>query len=237
MTKRRSGGVGIFLGFAPWIAYWVLSGSGLGRTGVAVGLAAALGLCAWQIHRGRARVMELTAAAFFATHAVVTLALGSAFLRTYDPVLASGTLAAMAWGTLLAGSPFTAQYAREDWPREYWDAPLFRRTNAMLTGLWGFIFTANAGLGALSLIWPTARLWLVAILPQIGIGVGVALSIALPRWYPRWSIAREIAARDPYRWPAPSFGFARPSDKTQHDVIVIGAGIGGLTAAALLAKR
>ncbi|MBI4590928.1 MAG: FAD-dependent oxidoreductase, partial [Candidatus Rokubacteria bacterium] len=103
--------------------------------------------------------------------------------------------------------------------------------------LWGFIFTANAGLGALSLIWPTARLWLVAILPQIGIGLGVALSIALPRWYPRWSIAREIAARDPYRWPMPSFGSARPSDKTQHDVIVIGAGIGGLTAAALLAKR
>lgn len=237
MTKRRAGGVGIFLGFAPWIAYWVLSGSGRGRAAVAVALAVALGLCAWQLHRGRARAMELTAAAFFATHAVVTLALGSALFLTYDAVLVSGALAVMAWGTLLAGSPFTAQYAREDWPREYWDAPLFRRTNALLTGLWALIFTANAGLGALSLIWPAARLWLLAILPQIAIGAGVALSISLPRWYPRWSLAREIAARDPYRWPAPMFSPGRPRDKTQHDVIVIGAGIGGLTTAALLAKR
>lgn len=47
---------------------------------------------------------------------------------------------------------------------------------------------------------------------------------------------RSIDARSPYKWPAPRFN-GRPTADTAHDVIVIGAGIGGLTAAALLAKR
>jgi len=53
-------------------------------------------------------------------------------IRRVCAQIVSGALAAMAWGTLLAGAPFTAQYARQDWPREYWQAPLFRRINALL---------------------------------------------------------------------------------------------------------
>jgi all-trans-retinol 13,14-reductase len=86
------------------------------------------------------------------------------------------------------------------------------------------------------LLWPESRLWLVAILPQAGIAGGIAASIIIPRWYPRRWAAREIAARDPYPWPAPAFGTDRPAGDAQ-DVIVVGAGIGGLTAAALLARR
>src|SRR3990172_4903992 len=154
----------IFLGFTPWIAYWVLGGAGLRPAGLAAGLVGALLLCARDLRRGSLKPMEIAALAFFGANAAAE-ALGSALLHAHDPVLAPGTLALMAWSTLAAGSPFTAQYAREDWPREYWEAPLFKKINALLTGLWGAVFTLNAGLGAASLAWPPPPLSLLPVLP------------------------------------------------------------------------
>jgi phytoene dehydrogenase-like protein len=226
----------IVLGFVPWIGFWVLGGLEHHALAVAWGLGASLLLCARDLRRGRVKAMEMTAAGFFALHASASAVLGSHVLAPWDPALAAAALGAMAWGTLVLGVPFTAQIAREDWPREYWDAPLFRRINALLTGLWAVIFTVNTGLGVLGLRWPQARLWLVTVLPQAMIGTGVAASIVIPHRYPRRWAAREIAAREPYAWPAPAFG-ANRTRADGHDVIVIGAGIGGLTAAALLARR
>jgi all-trans-retinol 13,14-reductase len=226
----------IGLGFAPWIGFWLLGGLGYPTLAASWGLLASLLLCARDLRRGRLKAMEATASGFFALHAVVGGMLGASTLASWDPALASGALAAMAWGTLLAGIPFTAQYAREDWPPEFWDAPLFVRINALLTKAWALIFTGNAGLGLLSLLWPEGRFWLVAVLPQLGIAAGIAASIIVPRWYPRRWAAREIAARNPYPWRPPRFTPGRRGDG-EHDVIVVGAGIGGLTAAALLARR
>jgi phytoene dehydrogenase-like protein len=181
--------------------------------------------------------MELVTLGFFAAHFAATVVLGLPFFKVYDAMLVGATLALMAWGTLLAGSPFTYQYAREDWPREYWRHPLFYRTNALITAVWGAIFTLNAVLGALALVWPEARLWLTVAVPNAAIGAGIAFSLFFPNRYPKRILAREIAARELYRWPDPVFGPARPAGKAEHDVIVVGAGIGGLTAAALLARR
>ena len=250
--------VRILLGFGPWIAYWVLSGMGRGRLAVAAGLVIAALLCGWHLRHGRVRPIECSAAVFFTVHGLVTVGLGSPLVQRYDAALSSAALAAMAWGSLLLGSPwlararliprsvrlafgcvspFTAVYAREGWPREYWEAPLFRRTNALLSGLWGAIFTLNAGLGMAALAWTGARIALVVILPQVGIAAGIACSIVFPRWYPRRRAARDIAERDPYRWPAPVFTADPAGDPSRHDVIVVGAGIGGLSAGALLAQR
>ncbi|HET8576664.1 MAG TPA: NAD(P)/FAD-dependent oxidoreductase [Methylomirabilota bacterium] len=226
----------IALGFVPWIGFWVLGGLDHPSLAVAWGLGASVALCARDLRRGTVKAMEATAAGFFALHALADGLVGAAALAPLDPALASGALGAMAWGTLLAGTPFTAQYARENWPRELWDAPLFRQINGLLTAGWALIFTGNTVLGLLSLLWPQGRLWLVAVLPQLAIAAGVAASILIPRWYPRRWAAREIAAREPYPWPAPVFAPGRRPD-AEHDVIVVGAGIGGLTAAALLARR
>ena len=235
--KKIPGPVWIFIGFVPWILYWVLSGYGLWTEAVTAGLGAALVLKAYRFRQRQLKAMELVTLAFFAAHFVVTVVLGSPLFQAYSAVLTSATLALMAWGTLLAGSPFTYQYAREDWPREYWRHPLFYRTNAVITAAWGAIFTLNALLGALALAWPEARLWLTVAIPNTALGAGIAISLFFPSWYPKRILAQEIAAREPYRWPDPVFGPARPAGEAEHDVIVVGAGIGGLTAAALLARR
>jgi len=226
----------IGLGFVPWIGFWVLGGLGFPTLAVGWGFGASLILCGRDLRRARLKAMEATAAGFFALHAVADGLVGPGALAAWDPALASATLGAMAWGTLVAGTPFTAQYARESWPRELWEAPLFRRINAVLTIAWALIFSGNAVLGLLGLLWPQARLWLALILPQLGIAAGIAPSVLVPRWYPRRWAAQEIAARNPYPWPAPAFAPDLPGDG-EHDVIVVGAGIGGLTAGALLARR
>jgi phytoene dehydrogenase-like protein len=237
MGKKIPGTVWIFIGFVPWILYWMLSGPGLWTEAVTAGLAAALALNAYRLRQRQVKTMELVTLAFFAAHFAVTVVLGSPLFKTCSAVLAGAALALMAWGTLLAGSPFTYQYAREDWPREYWRHPLFYRTNALITAVWGAIFTLNAVLGALALAWPEARLWLTVVVPNAGIAAGIAFSLLFPNWYPKRILAQEIAAREPYRWPDPVFGPGRPAGEAEDDVIVVGAGIGGLTAAALLARR
>ncbi|HBH01579.1 MAG TPA: all-trans-retinol 13,14-reductase [Candidatus Rokubacteria bacterium] len=227
----------ILAGFLPWIAYGALAGAGLTRAAVLAGLGLAALLCGVGLWRRRVKTLEVAALAFFVAAAGLSAALGPAALLGLDTLLANGALAAVAWGTLAARAPFTAEYAREDWPPPYWTSPLFRRLNLALTAVWGAVFTVNAGLGAVALSRPTARVWLALAVPQLLVAGGVAASVVLPRWLPRRWAAGQIAAREPYRWPAPTFGGTCAGNLDGHDVIVVGAGIGGLTAAALLADR
>jgi all-trans-retinol 13,14-reductase len=233
---KRAGMAAIVLGFLPWIAFSSLAGAGWSLAASTSALILAVALTARQARTGGLGAMEFAGLAFFGANTVAILALGAEVLRPWEPAAASATLGAMAWATLGRGTPFTLQYARAAWPREYWDAPLFRRINVILTGAWGVIFTLNAGLALAAVAAPGARVWLILVLPQSAIAVGIALSIAVPRRYPRRWAAAEIARRDPHPWPAPAFS-ARPADPEHHDVVVVGAGIGGLTAAALLARR
>ena len=227
----------VLFGFAPWIIYWIFSGLRLWNPAILGALLAAAGLVAWRwIKRRDVKTMEAVTLVYFLINAIVTFGFHLPLFKTYGPFFNSLTLAGMAWGTLIAGSPFTYQYAREDWPRETWDNPIFIATNQIITGVWGVIFLVNAGLAVLCLSFPHLNILLNAVAANILIGLGIAFSSLFPKWYPRFAIQQQINAREPYKWAAPKFN-GRPSSDNEHDVIVIGSGIGGLTAAALLASR
>ena len=55
-------------------------------------------------------------------------------------LLVNVTLTAIAWGSLLAGIPFTVQYAREKVAPELWQSPAFIRINQYITAVWGLSF-------------------------------------------------------------------------------------------------
>ncbi len=227
-----------FVAFVPWIVYWVLAGTGQVLPGAIAAFIGALGLNLYRLHTGNPKLMDGVTLAFFALHALFTGVLGSRLFLAYGGVLVYLALALMAWGSLVARTPFTYQYARDDWPREYWRHPLFRRTNEIITLVWAVIFTLGMVLNAAALVWPAHKIVLATVIPYILLIPGVLLSLYFPRWFPRYALARAIERRDrPFGWRAPRFSQEPPAASDEFDVIVIGAGMGGLTAAALLAKR
>jgi len=229
----------VLVGFIPWIIYWSFSGPGLWTPAILGALVASTGLVAIRFWKKRdVKTMEVISLAYFGLHALVTLALGLSFFKMYSPIANSLVLALMAWGTLAARSPFTYQYARDSWDKSYWKEPMFIRINQIITAVWGVIFLINTGLGALSIfVFPDQRLLFAVILPNIWVVAGVIFSSQFPDFAVRQGVKQRLADLEPYKWPAARFNGRRPSAETEHDVIVVGSGIGGLSAAALLAKR
>ena len=213
----------ILLGALPWILYASLLRFGIVvATGIALACAAVLVLR--EVWRGRVKALEAVALPFFAG-ALGLAATGSTWLADHAFLAVHLALAVTAWGSLALGSPFTLQYAREDWPKEYWETPQFRSLNSLITVNWALLFSGGAAAAGL---WPDS-------LPVVGpfaLGLGIASSTLLPRWLTRRAARRLIAAHEPHDWPAPALS----RSDVDVDVAVVGAGIGGLTAAALLAE-
>jgi cobalamin biosynthesis protein CobD/CbiB len=61
--------------------------------------------------------------------------------------------------------PFTEQYARETTPPEVWKQPAFKRTNRVLTLMWGLVFAATAVLGYVAVKVPSTSDWTEWVIP------------------------------------------------------------------------
>ena len=179
--------------FVPWILYWVLGGMGHVTAGVLSGLGVSLAINGYRFAVHKLKIMDAVSLAFLSVSAFVTLVLHSDLLVLFGGVLSDITLALVAWGSLLAGNPFTYDYAKEDWDEAFWDNPIFIQTNQIITAVWGGIFTVQALLEGATLalgLEGAARIILVAIVPRSLLGVGVFLSAWFPRWYPQRAAAR-----------------------------------------------
>lgn len=129
--------------------------------------------------------------------------------------------------------PWTAWVSSGDWKGMTAD-PLFLRINQAVSASWGALLVGTGiawSLGA-SPVWR----WLPFVLG------GVASALVPPLWVRRNLTAR-LRASDPNPWPSPleaplPWQPQAPDDDGQSplDVAVVGAGLGGLTAAALLAR-
>jgi len=214
--------VAVQLALLPAILFWASAGAGLGRHGLVLGALAGVALVLWNRRRGLGRPMETASAAYLVAAAIAehtgVLAVPTAVALSF------AVLGATALLTCVRGRPWTADYAAADYSGAT-DSPVFRVVNLALSLLWGGIFLALAGLigvGA-SPIWST----LLTL-------AGALVSIFGPKRLIRFGLDRAIRARETWHWPKPDFTAPRAPD--EYDVAVVGAGIGGLSAAALLAR-
>ncbi|MDK2856791.1 MAG: all-trans-retinol 13,14-reductase [Bacillota bacterium] len=226
-TVALRGFLWTFLAFVPLILFWSLPPA-LGWVRLALALGAALVLVALQrALLGEVRWLDGLTAIFMFLYLVTDYILGIPLFAQHEDLLLYAALATLVWLSLARRYPFTLQYAKVDWPPSYWNNPVFYRTNAIITVFWGVIFTLDFLLVLLG------RPGVLRLLPYALLGAGVLFSSLFPLWYPRRAIAATLP-REP--WPAPRWPLAANKGGGEYDVIFVGAGIGALTAAALLAQ-
>ncbi|MCV7302287.1 hypothetical protein H7J93_21930 [Mycobacterium barrassiae] len=181
-----------FAGIAPWALLAVLSGPGHFAQAVlaAVGLSVAVLLIS--LGRGiKVHALEVFGLVFFAGLAAVGVFANDnviRFLEVWAGELTNISLACFAWLTLLVRRPFTIGYAKDTTPQEYWDSPLFKRTNNVITAVWAgaFTFAAAAGFVGDFFLHDAGNFWTGWILQLVAIFFAISFS----EFYPEYAAAR-----------------------------------------------
>lgn len=208
------------LAFLPAIVFALLTAAGLRLAALDVAALLSAVLVAGNLVRGRDRPME--------TALLLTLAVPAAVTHLgYDltPHAVAFQLAGQGVAGAYAawrGRPWTADYSAAEYG-EARHSPLFLTVNAVISNLWTALFFLLAGLSCAGV-----SHWLSAAITA----AGLLFSLIGPKWLVGFIVWRMIAAREPYKWPRPVFA---GKAEGEFDVAVAGAGLGGLTAAALLA--
>ena len=207
---------------APFIVFWALLGAHHPAAAIAAGLALSLLGNGWRAWHRDLMVLEIGGLLLFVL--LILAQLASADWTAANALwLSFAGLGALSLLSVAFGHPWTADYSRAAYPDNA-STPQFRMINAAITALWGILFVA---IGCCR--WLGASAWITSAI----VVIGALASIFGPRLAIRYVLQRMMDARETYHWPAPAFG--RSDSPTDCDVAVIGAGIGGLTAAALLA--
>jgi all-trans-retinol 13,14-reductase len=129
----------LIVGFLPWIILAVLGERWL-IVALVLALAAAGVTSFSQLLHGKLKILDTVTFAFFVCMVIAIVIFHWMTLAIYLSLLVNVTLTAIAWGSLLAGVPFTVQYAREKVSPELWRSPIFIRINQYITAVWGLNF-------------------------------------------------------------------------------------------------
>jgi hypothetical protein len=171
-----------FVGFAPWIIYWVVAdGPSTWLYGAICAVLAAF-ILGVSMGRGMPKLLEVVTIVFFIAITVAGIIVGAKdrdWMDTYAATLSSGVLAVMALVSL-AFVPFTEQYARESAPQHSWEKAAFRRTNRVLTLMWGLVFALIAVLGFIAAKAPSTSDWTNWVIPVVVIVGAAGMTQAYP---------------------------------------------------------
>jgi phytoene dehydrogenase-like protein len=225
--SKRSGGpmktvITVKFALLPFAIFWFLLAIHMPGTAVVAGLMLSLGGCTWRIYRGQMNSLEIGGLAILLSLGLSYLIVPG-FIVAYATSLSLAGLGLIGLATVTLRKPWTADYSRAAFAQVA-ESPIFQGVNMALSALWGVLFVLLA----------LAHVLQLGALVTTGIvAIGVAASIFGPNLLMRAGAKRRIASLETFKWQAPALGGAKGSD--DFDVAVVGAGIGGLTAAALLA--
>ncbi len=178
-TEKPAPGVLSNAGFIAWGSYGVLIIIGHPTAAVCAGFVVMLALVTREFCIRAVKIIDCTSLSFFALGLITIATTGRELFSDYRVIAAWGIFAVVAWATLLAGFPFTLQYARERTPREIWNTPPFITMNMIMTTVWTLIFTLDTLLAILA-----RRGHYVLTLDAVIPAVTMVLGYAFNRFYP-----------------------------------------------------
>jgi all-trans-retinol 13,14-reductase len=209
------------LALLPFVVFWVLLGARHADWAIWAGFALSLAGNVWRVSHREWMVLEAGGLLLFTPLAVAEL-MAPAWAAANALWLSFAGLGLISLVSALLRRPWTADYARAAYPDNA-TSPQFRMINAAMTLLWGVLFLL-IGLCR----WAGLSEWVTGPI----VAAGALISIFGPRLAIAFALKRLRASRETFPWPAPAFAKDGGNDC---DIAVVGAGIGGLTAAALLA--
>ncbi|MFW6056507.1 MAG: FAD-dependent oxidoreductase [Chloroflexota bacterium] len=226
MRTNRQPSTGIIiqvLPFIPWAVYWYLSSP----DGILVALGLCFALLAHQTWTQSFRIMDLVSLTYFLAAAVSTFVQSATLFIDSAGELSLTTLFSMAVVSVLIRRPFSSDAARCDYPRHYWRNPTFISVHSIVSVVWAGVFFL-AGVT----VWFSA-LTIVSV-PVIALFiVGLVFDAIFQAKGAAFLIRQQYR---PYEWHIPLTP-TRSKQQNEFDVAVVGAGIGGLTTAALLSEH
>lgn len=131
----------IFLGFLPWIAYFLLSGDSRSSHLLAMSIALLMMVVLDRKALKKGFILVWGGTVFFSSLLIISLCTSTLWFSANAGLLGNIALMLITWFSLIIGKPFTLQYAREETDPKAWDSPLFWHINIVLTGVWGLSFT------------------------------------------------------------------------------------------------
>lgn len=175
--------------------------------------------------------MDLSSAFYFAVAALGTLVFNLNTFIEYSGFAGYLALFLMATISIIVRQPFTLQVSKRDWPEAYWKEKSFLAINNIISSLWAAIFAVNSILFLLLNSFPAV------IFSNTLIAFGTAFSAAAPSKLAALFLAKETVDKfKEYDWRV-ELNPLGPKAESEYDVIIVGAGIGGLTCGALLSKK
>lgn len=138
--------LGILTGFLPLIVFGIISGTTLESTQIALLAACVVSLVVGFRTLKRGFYLDWANFLMFAGALFCISVLKITVIAEYMSIIIYLVLALVAFGSLIAGVPFTVQYARDMVDKSRWDLPFFKSVNVFMTAVWGSLFVVNLSL-------------------------------------------------------------------------------------------
>jgi hypothetical protein len=146
--------VGILVGLAPWIVYWVLVGNVPFAISALVALAIAVGaLASGRVAGKSTSILEIGAVGTFLVLTVLAFTLSSSFAERWALPLSNAGVLLVALTGVVVGKPFVREFAHEEQSAEVIKSESFGQTTALVTWI---LVGAFAGMTVSSAIPPIA---------------------------------------------------------------------------------
>jgi hypothetical protein len=165
----------LVLAFAPWLAFWFISGPSMLRLKIAILVASVLVIVMGitKLHRGS---ILWAGYIFFAFTLISVVWLENMWVIHHLGLLAPATLFLAVQLSILFGHPFTEMYAKEQTPEEYWNTPSFIKAVFISSSIWATIFLINFLLNLVKLNYSDIPEWYFSASEYIVILAGIIIT-------------------------------------------------------------